>query len=90
MNLTFAVTAGNKMSLVGLLSATAGFVKVRFLGDKEVIDNVIFRLHYHFTSAVLFVCCILCTANSLIGESLTTANINEWCHIWHTFRGYRV
>jgi hypothetical protein len=55
------------MSLFGLLSATAGFVKVRFLADKEVIDNVIFRLHYRVTSAILFVFCILCTANSLIG-----------------------
>jgi len=55
------------MSLFGLLSAIAGFVKVRFLVDKEVIDNVIFRCHYRVTSAILFVCCILCTANSLIG-----------------------
>jgi hypothetical protein len=67
MNFIFTVTAGDKMSLVGLLSAIAGFVKVRFLVDKEVIDNVIFRLHYRVTSAVLFVCCILCTANGLIG-----------------------
>jgi hypothetical protein len=58
------------MSLFGLLSATAGFVKVRFLVDKEVIDNVIFRCHYRITSAILFVCCILCTANSLIGRYL--------------------
>lgn len=55
------------MTLFGLLSAIAGFVKVRFLIDKEVIDNVIFRCHYRVTSAILFVCCILCTANSLIG-----------------------
>jgi len=55
------------MTLFGLLSAIAGFVKVRFLVDKEVIDNAIFRCHYRFTSAILFVCCILCTANTLIG-----------------------
>jgi hypothetical protein len=55
------------MTLVGLFSAIAGFVKVRFLVDKEVIDNMIFRLHYRVTSAILFVFCILCTANSLIG-----------------------
>jgi hypothetical protein len=59
------------MTLVGLLSAIAGFVKVRFLVDKEVIDNMIFRFHYRVTSAILFVCCILCTANSLIGGYFT-------------------
>lgn len=68
------------MTLVGLLSAIGGFLKVRFLVDKEVIDNVIFRLHYRITSAILFVCCILCTANSLIGGYLTTWQ--WWRHIW--------
>jgi Innexin. len=56
------------MALLGLLTALAGFVKVRFLVDKEIIDNVIFRCHYRVTSAILFVFCILCTANSLIGR----------------------
>jgi hypothetical protein len=55
------------MTILGLLSAIAGFVKVRYLIDKAVIDNAIFRCHYRVTSAILFVCCILCTANSLIG-----------------------
>jgi hypothetical protein len=68
MNFIFTVTVGDKMTLLGLLSAIAGFVKVRFLADKEVIDNVIFRLHYRVTSAVLFMCCILCSAHGLIGE----------------------
>jgi hypothetical protein len=85
----FTVTAGDKMSLFGLLSATAGFIKVRFLVDKEVIDNVVFRLHYRVTSAILFVCCILCTANSLIGGFYYKhARFREWCHIWHPFRKY--
>jgi hypothetical protein len=55
------------MSLLKLLSDTAVLVKVSFLADKEVIDNVIFRLHYRITSAILFVFCTLCTAYSLIG-----------------------
>lgn len=82
------------MSLFGLLSATAGFVKVRYLVDKEIIDNVIFRLHYRVTSAVLFVCCILCTANSLIGNPIECLNaefkdkinvINTYCWITSTY-----
>ncbi|KAJ4440297.1 innexin inx3-like [Periplaneta americana] len=82
------------MSLFGLLSATAGFVKVRFLIDKEVIDNAVFRFHYRVTSAVLFVCCILCTANSLIGNPIECLNeafkdkinvINTFCWITSTF-----
>jgi len=74
------------MSLLGLLSAIAGFVKVRFVVDKAVIDNAIFRCHYRVTSAILFVCCILCTANSLIGgynlahiHELLGLNPNEGC-----------
>jgi len=57
------------MAVFNLVSAVAGFVKVRFLIDKAVIDNMVFRFHYRITSAILFVCCILCTANSLIGGS---------------------
>jgi Innexin. len=56
------------MAVFNLLSSVAGFVKVRFLIDKAVIDNMVFRLHYRITSAILFVCCILCTTSSLIGE----------------------
>jgi hypothetical protein len=65
------------MTLVGLLSAIAGFVKVRFLVDKEVIDNVIFRLHYRVTAAIIFVCCIICSANSLIGGLLLYYSIHK-------------
>lgn len=56
------------MSVFGLVSAVAGFVKVRYLVDKAVIDNSIFRCHYRITSALLFVCCIIVTANNLIGK----------------------
>lgn len=56
------------MSVFGLLSGVAGFVKVRYLIDKAIIDNMIFRAHYRITSAILFVCCIIVTANNLIGK----------------------
>lgn len=58
------------MSVFGLLSGVAGFVKVRYLIDKAIIDNMIFRCHYRITSAILFVCCIIVTANNLIGKQL--------------------
>lgn len=58
------------MSVFGLVSAVAGFVKVRYLIDKAIIDNMIFRCHYRITSALLFVCCIIVTANNLIGNLL--------------------
>lgn len=58
------------MSVIGLLSGVAGFVKVRYLIDKAIIDNMIFRCHYRITSAMLFVCCIVVTANNLIGNSI--------------------
>lgn len=56
------------MTIFGLLSGVAGFVKVRYLIDKAIIDNMIFRCHYRITSAILFVCCIIVTANNLIGK----------------------
>lgn len=56
------------MTVFGLVSAVAGFVKVRFLVDKAVIDNIVFRAHYRITSAIMFLCCIIVTANNLIGK----------------------
>lgn len=56
------------MSVFGMVSAVAGFVKVRYLIDKAIIDNMIFRFHYRITSALLFVSCIIVTANNLIGK----------------------
>ncbi|PSN43854.1 Innexin inx3 [Blattella germanica] len=83
------------MSVFGLVSAIAGFVKVRFLEDKEVIDNIIFRCHYRITSAILFVACILCTATGLIGNPIDCIAggafkdqekvINTYCWITSTF-----
>lgn len=81
------------MAVLGLASAIAGFVKVRFLVDKAIIDNMVFRCHYRITSAILFLCCVLCTANSLIGDAINCINdgaipgqvINTYCWITSTF-----
>uniref|UniRef100_A0A1B0DHS4 Uncharacterized protein n=1 Tax=Phlebotomus papatasi TaxID=29031 RepID=A0A1B0DHS4_PHLPP len=62
------------MAVFGLVSAVAGFVKVRYLIDKAIIDNMIFRCHYRITSAILFVCCIIVTANNLIARAKTFAD----------------
>lgn len=81
------------MAVFGLVSAVAGFVKVRYLIDKAIIDNMIFRCHYRITSAILFVCCIIVTANNLIGDPINCINdgavpnhvINTYCWITYTF-----
>ncbi|KAL7299165.1 hypothetical protein TKK_0007764 [Trichogramma kaykai] len=81
------------MAIFGLVSAVTGFVKVRYLIDKAVIDNMIFRAHYRITSAILFACCIIVTANNLIGDPINciTDNgvpghvINTYCWITYTF-----
>lgn len=56
------------MAVFGLVSAVAGFVKVRYLIDKAIIDNMVFRAHYRITAAILFASCIIVTANNLIGK----------------------
>ncbi|KAL0840173.1 hypothetical protein ABMA28_015465 [Loxostege sticticalis] len=81
------------MAVLGMVSAVAGFVKVRYLIDKAVIDNMVFRMHYRITSAILFLCCILVTANNLIGDPIACINdgaipahvLNTYCWITYTF-----
>jgi hypothetical protein len=81
------------MAVFGLASAVAGFVKVRYLVDKAIIDNAIFRAHYRVTSALLFLCCVIVTANNLIGDPISCINdgaidrhvINTYCWITYTF-----
>ncbi|XP_055525310.1 innexin inx3 [Wyeomyia smithii] len=81
------------MAVFGLVSSVAGFIKVRYLVDKAIIDNVVFRCHYRLTSAVLFLCCVLVTANNLIGDPISCINdgaipghvINTYCWITYTF-----
>ncbi|XP_055847547.1 innexin inx3 [Episyrphus balteatus] len=81
------------MAVIGMVSAVSGFVKIRYLLDRAIIDNMVFRCHYRITTAVLFVCCIIVTANNLIGEPITCINdgaipihvINTFCWITYTF-----
>ncbi|XP_063703617.1 innexin inx3 [Culicoides brevitarsis] len=81
------------MAVFGMVSSLAGFVKVRYLIDKAIIDNMVFRCHYRITSAILFVCCIIVTANNLIGDPISCINdgavpthvINTYCWITYTF-----
>lgn len=81
------------MAVIGLASAVAGFVKIRHLIDKAVIDNAIFRMHYRVTSAILFLSCVIVTANNLIGDPISCIGdgaidrhvINTYCWITYTF-----
>ncbi|KAJ8981651.1 hypothetical protein NQ317_000879 [Molorchus minor] len=81
------------MTVFGMVSAVAGFIKVRYLIDKALIDNMVFRAHYRITSAILFLCCIIVTANNLIGDPIQCINdrgvpghvINTYCWITYTF-----
>ncbi|XP_076266620.1 innexin 3 [Rhynchophorus ferrugineus] len=81
------------MTVFGMASAVAGFIKVRYLIDKAMIDNMIFRAHYRITSAILFLSCIIVTANNLIGDPIQCINdrgvpghvINTFCWITYTF-----
>lgn len=81
------------MSVLAMVSAVAGFVKVRYLLDKAVIDNLIFRTHYRVTTAIFFLSCILVTANNLIGDPINCITdggvpehvINTFCWITYTF-----
>ncbi|XP_012235268.1 innexin inx3 [Linepithema humile] len=74
------------MVVFGLVSAIAGFVKVRYLIDKAVIDNAFFRLHYRHTSAILFLCCIIVSANNLIGEPIhCLADLRDGTHVINTY-----
>ena len=58
------------MSLIGLLGGLAAFVKVRYLQDKAVVDDAVFRLHYRFTAAFFFGACVLITAFDLFGNPI--------------------
>lgn len=82
------------MAVFGLVSAVAGFVKVRYLIDKAIIDNMVFRLHYRTTAAMLFLCCVVVSANNLIGDPINCITetgavsghvINTYCWITYTF-----
>ncbi|EDV53296.1 innexin inx3 [Drosophila erecta] len=81
------------MAVFGMVSAVSGFIKIRYLLDKAVIDNMVFRCHYRITTAILFTCCIIVTANNLIGDPISCINdgaipmhvINTFCWITYTY-----
>nr|XP_022902438.1 innexin inx3 [Onthophagus taurus] len=80
------------MTVFGMVSAVAGLIKIRYLIDKAIIDNMIFRAHYRITCAILFVCCIIVTANNLIGDPIQCISgsvpyhvLNTYCWITYTF-----
>lgn len=82
------------MSVVGLLAGIGAFFKVRYVQDKAIIDNHIFRLHYRFTSAFFFAACVLTTAFNLFGNPIDCMTgvpfsrpdvINTYCWLQSTF-----
>jgi len=83
------------MSLFQYLGSFASFFKVRYLQDKAVVDNAIFRLHYRFTTAFFFAACVLITAFDLFGKPIECISdtafrggsniLNTFCWINHTF-----
>ena len=83
------------MSVVGLLAGIGAFFKVRYLVDKAVVDNPVFRLHYRLTSAFFFAFCVLTTAVNLIGKPIDCIGpdkdfpkpetLNTYCWIHSTF-----
>lgn len=79
------------MAVMGLLMPIAGMIKVRY-GTKADIDSPFFKLHYRTTATILFICCILVTANDLIGNTIDCISgtipgnvLNTYCWIMSTF-----
>ena len=80
------------MSVMGLLMPVAGLVKARYRGQKAEIESPFFKLHYRTTATLLFISCILVTANDLIGSTISCINdsipgnvLNNYCWIMSTF-----
>ena len=81
------------MTVMSMLGAVAGMIKVRSR-DKADIDSPFFKLHYRTTATILFICCILVTANDLIGKTIDCMSsagsipgnvLNTYCWIMATF-----
>ena len=79
------------MTVMKLLMPVAGLIKARSR-DKADIDSAFFKLHYRTTSTILFICCILVTANNLIGKTIDCISdnipgnvLNTYCWIMSTF-----
>ena len=81
------------MSVLRLLSNFAIFFKVKYLTDKPVVDNAVFRLHYRFTSVFFLVASVLITAVDFFGKPIICAGnnfprpdmLNTFCWIQQTF-----
>jgi hypothetical protein len=80
------------MTVIGLLMPLAGLVKVRYRGEKADIDSPFFKLHYRTSATICFMCCLLVTANDLIGNTIDCITndlpgnvINTYCWIMSTF-----
>jgi len=80
------------MAVMGLLMPVVGLIKVRYRGAKADIDSSFFKLHYRTTTSILFICCLLVTANDLIGSTISCIGgsipdnvLNTYCWITSTF-----
>merc|ERR1719336_3810094 len=65
----------------------------RYRGAKADIDSPFFKLHYRTTATLFFICCLLVTANDLIGSTISCFGpegvpgglLNTYCWIMSTF-----
>ena len=80
------------MTVINLLAPVAGLVKVRYRGEKADIDSQIFKLHYKTSATICLICCLLVTANDLIGSTIDCMSdglpgnvMNTYCWIMSTF-----
>lgn len=80
------------MAVMGLLMPVAGLIKVRYRGAKADIDSNFFKLHYRTSCSILFICCLLVTANDLIGSTISCIGgsipgnvLDTYCWITSTF-----
>ena len=81
------------MAVMNMLMPLAGLIKVRYRGEKADIDSPFFKLHYRITCTLLFIACILVTANHLIGNTIDCISskaipsnvLNTYCWIMSTF-----
>jgi len=80
------------MTVMGLLMPVAGLIKVRYRGAKADIDSNFFKLHYRTSCSILFICCLLVTANDLIGSTISCISgsipgnvLDTYCWITSTF-----
>ena len=81
------------MAVMGLLAPLGGLIKVRYRGAKADIDSPFFKLHYRTTATLCYLCCLLVTANDLIGSTIDCISnggvpgnvLDTYCWIMSTF-----